>query len=176
MPLFEKPDTPVSKAQKRYAAFVESNGELFEKKVVPMDAEDLKNVEYNYRFTKRITIPVTLGITLIALGTITWFGMDWYKTLSGVIMLMVLGGFLMSLVSHYRGLLEKKEKTIVKGVVTQKRSFSRGSYYVFLSEQEEIEVTQEEFKRCVGGEIVEVSFLSKERPLRRSFRIIDQLP
>lgn len=176
MPLFEKPDAPVSKAQKRYAAFVESSGELFEKKVVPMDAEDLKNVEYNYRFTKRITVPVTLGITLITLGILLWYGMDWYKILSGVILLFALSTFLWSLVAHYKELLEKRNKTIIRGVVTQKRAFSGGHHYIFLSEQEEVEVTPEEFKQCLGGEIVEVSFLSKERPLRRSFKIIDQLP
>jgi hypothetical protein len=140
--LFEKPANPVSKAQKRYAAFVEVHGELFERKVVPMDAEDVRNVEYNYRFTKRITIPVTLGVTVTLFCIILWLGIDWYKAIVGPILILGLAGFLASLVSHYKELLEKKEKTVNKGMVTQKKVFSSGHCYLFLSEQQHVEVTK----------------------------------
>lgn len=141
-----------------------------------MDAEDIQNVEYNYRFTKRITIPVTLGITVVLFCILLWYGIDWYKAVVGPLLILGLVGFLSSLVSHYKKLLEKKEKTVIRGVVTQKKAFSGGHCYLFLSEQQHVEVTKHEFEKCLGGEIVEISFLSEERPLRRSFKIIDRLP
>lgn len=163
-----------------YDRFVKLKGDFFQKEMVPMTDEDLKLIEKNNRFTRKITVPFFVMISSGALGYGLYLAVmqDWIYA-GG----MLLGGiglwfFSRYLLHYYRELLELKMKVVITGIITDKEKYRRqyATLYCFtLSEEKEIVVDEKEYKQFHLGDIVRYETLSLERYINHAITLIDKI-
>lgn len=163
-----------------YDRFIKLKGELFQKEMVPMGDEDLKIVQKDDRFTRKITAPVLYFFAAgAAIGSIyLGFSGDWTIAIGLFLCAIALVSFSIYLLSYYRELLEQKEKTVITGIITNKEKYKRQYetvYCLMISEQQEVVVNEKQYKEFRLGDIVRYESLSLERYVNHSITLIAKI-
>lgn len=169
-----------AEAKIAYYRFVELRGELYQREMVPMSEEDLKVVQKNDRFTRKITAPVFYFYSACAVigGVYAIISGHWPMAIGMFLCTIALVSFSIYLLSYYRELLEQKEKTVITGIITDKEKYSRKYETVYclkISEQQEVVVDERQYKEFRLGDIVRYETISLERYIRHSISLIGKI-
>lgn len=163
-----------------YDQFVARNGELFRQEMIPMTEDDLKPVQKNDRFTRRVTAPVFYGVALCSLGgsIYLFFTNDWPIAIGMLLCSIALVSFTMYLTGYYSELISRKEKLVISGIITGKKKYNRNygaDYYLEVSKKKDVAVDQKQYMEFCFGDIIRYETLSEERYIRHSIALIGKI-
>jgi hypothetical protein len=147
---------------------------MYAKYNAPMSPEDIAAIEYNYRFTKRITIPIMATISIGLLGLLIYLDSPWYMITFSTVAVIGLLFYGYGSIGSHQELRSKKEKTIIKGVVTNKKKtgMQYTYYFVEISKQKVLEVDKEIYQQCKLGAIVEIGFIETDVSIKKTITVL----
>jgi len=161
-----------------YDQFVREHGILFENKEVPMDESDIRTIQRMSRAIFGFFAVVGMGLLAMLYFNFPSEASDWVY--AGIMTAMCAGGSWW-VYGWQKGTLEKGTKTVIQGIITDKKSRPKeksARYTIRLSNKEDINITEADFKRFVLGDIVRVELLGTRflRPASAKVILIQKLP
>jgi len=151
--------------QAKYEQIVRNQGELFDRRSIPMNESDKAEVKKKQRLVVFVLVPLLL---FLLSGTLYFI---WDGTLSsylvlGSIALVVIFGAISYF--NYEYVLKSNSKDIIKGVLTNKQRIDDGDtvdYDFEISNKDVVSVSRSTFKKFSIGDIVEIELLSSQNGL-----------
>lgn len=156
--------------RKRYDAFLQQHGELYNDSVEPLTQADILDIEKRKRKLKKIWYFLLSLSGVIALAYLLFPPYSPEDMLNVVWLLGVVGVGGALLVRHFNNALKYNEKRVIKGVITAKVAMKYDEdhgCYVEMSGREKFKISPKDYRKCELGEIISIEMLTDDATIKR---------
>lgn len=176
----KSPAPSVDELRAIYEKFLAVKGDLFQSSLAPMNEEEIRILEKDARFTQTITVRVFFIFGILAIGGGIWcIATDtWIPGVGMLTCSIAFFAFSMYYKSSYKDLIEKKEKVVINGVVTNRKTYNGRygkDYMVTLSRKKDIFIVKEDYEKVKLGDIVQYETLSEDHPIKSSIKVLGHI-
>ena len=171
----------------RYKKVKENHGDLFEKNIQTIGAEETESIRKRKQKALRRVYLVGVAFVLV-IGFLTVIEPAEIRQPEGLEIFEVfffaagIFGFWYFTKKNFDRILELKEKEVIKGVITDKvrateiRDSEEGALFFELSQQEMVQVWSDDYKKYTLGDCVQIEILSDDVLVKRKVFKTGQLP
>ncbi|CAN5559272.1 hypothetical protein BH10BAC4_BH10BAC4_20720 [soil metagenome] len=167
----------------KYEAYVKEHGELFEDGLVALTEADAVEARDRKRRFEKIFWMVFAAIAAFVVAALI-FGRDQLSSGNYLEIVGLIGApliFRYTMVSEFNNALNRREKRVVKGVVTEKQMVEKNNRkgengcFIVISGRSRFQVLPEVYKTLSLGDIIQTEMLSDDIYMKKKVTVIGKI-